>query len=447
MMKTNRFLALALIFFGFNAIAQDGYLSNLTINKYLKTSTNYTLTAKLKNTTNTSITTCEVKWQLDNGAINSKTINIGGGGVVSSNYMPVTLTPDLSLSSTGNYELKVWVETLGDIDNTNDTITKNLIGLSSYADNKVLIEKYTATWCQYCPAGSIVFNTLASNPDIVLASFHNSDAYSFTDGENYMEAYYPGGIFTPGGIINMGEMGDYEINSQHPGWEDEVTGRIGISPVDLQLTTNIDTITRTLTVDITANFKYAFSGDFYLNAYILENNISGTQTNGGSPYSHQHVVREMLGGSIGISGIIPALPVVNTDYFYQNISTIPSAWNINEIEVVAYVFEKNLNKTNTLNAASVELFPTGIDDALTASNSVHIYPNPVTDHLNLHSDRPIYNTYELKIYDIAGKLVLAGESVNFQNQKVNVSALKGGIYFVHLANSDKETYKFKMIKK
>jgi len=155
----------------------------------------------------------------------------------------------------------------------------------------------------------------------------------------------------------------------------------------------------------------------------------------------------MLGGTNGVSGVIPALPVVNTDYTYQNSTTIPSNWNMYEIEVIAYVFEKELGKTNSLNAVLVNLLSTGIHNASKEFNSVHIYPNPVSDYLILQNGQAGVENYVLKIYDIVGKIVLAKSLTSIQNQKVNVSALKTGIYFMHLTNSDNETHQFKMIKK
>jgi len=445
-MKAKNYLALTLILLVFSASAQDGYLADLALNKYLKTSFNYPLSLKVRNTSNTPIFSMTVKWQLDGGVINSESFNVGGGGLVSSNYLPLTLSPDLNLPSGGSHELKVWVEVAGDTDNSNDTITKEIIGLSSYADNNVLIEKYTATWCEWCPAASTVFNTLKSNPRVVMASFHNSDTYSFTNGEDYMEAYYPAGTFTPGGIINMGEMGSYEINSQHTTWEDQLLARIGISPVDLQLTTTIDTITRELTIDVTANFKYAFTSDFYLNAYILEHNIAGSQTNGGgNPYYHQNVVRQMVGGTAGIAGVIPALPVINTDYSYQDTITIPSAWDIMQIEVIAYVFDKENLSTNSLNAASKVLF-VGIHDVPEDFNSLRLYPNPVSNYLVLQSDEKRVKNYQLKIYDITGKLVLTNTLADIQNQRVNVETLASGVFFLHLIDSAGDVHQFKMIK-
>lgn len=445
-MKKKIILPVLFLLFGSMLNAQDAYLDGLTIGKYLATGVNYSIKVNLKNHEGYPITSCSVKWQIDNGTVHSTPVNIGGGGVTSSNYLPVTLTPSLNLSSEGEYDLKVWVYFSGDTNHDNDTLYKAVTALSSYATGRVLIEDYTATWCQYCPAANTVINTLSSNSRVVVASFHNSDMYSFTNGENYMESYYSGSISTPGAIVNRGEMGTYTINSNHPTWSSDVTGRIGISPVDFQLDFDIDNDTRTLDYTVTTNFKYAMSGDYYLNVYVLENNIQGSQTNATNPYTHQHVVRTMLGGIDGIGGVIPETPVLNTDYIYQNTYIIPSTWNIDQIEVIAYVYEKNnLNQTAVLNAASKKS-QTGVEDEYALQNKIQIYPNPVTDNFVLQYDLSGNETYCLNIYNAAGEFILSKILNNVQNQKVNIAEIKPGFYFGSILKGNEKIQQFKIVK-
>lgn len=445
-MKNKVTLLLVFIFITSLVHAKDGYLSNLSIpNKYVKTNTNYTLGVNIRNSDNIPITACQVSWRLDNGSIHSEVFNIGGGGVVSGNYLPVTLSPDMNISSPGEHLLQVWIDVYGDTDHSNDTINKYLIALSNYANNKVLMEDYTATWCPSCPGANTVFKSLSNNPDVVLASFHDSDPYSFSEGESYMEAYYPGAIFTPGGVINMGEMGTYAINSAHNLWTDAVNARIGISPVALDLVTDLNTTTRELTITLKANFKYAYSGDFYLNVYITENDIQGSQTGGSSPYYHHHVVRAMLGGVSGISGIIPASPVENTDYTYQDNYTIPSAWNIDELEIIAIVFEKDQGNTEALNAAYVDYSSIGIDESSVLKN-VNIYPNPTKDYFVISGERHAEDCCYIKIYNLLGETILSQTLSNINNQKIDISWFKKGIYFVHIENNKHKSIQFKLIK-
>lgn len=451
-MKSKEILSFAFIFFAINAVASDGYLSNLTIGKYLKTNVDYTIGVNVLNNTNDAITSCQVIWQLDNGATHSNSYNIGGGGITSGNYLPVNLTSaSLNLPATGTYTLKVWVTTAGDVNHANDTIKKQITALSSYVNNKVLIEELSGTWCPQCPPGSEAIEVISTNPNAIVATFHaaSNDPYEIADGATYMYDYFPTAThYFPSAIINMGEMGSYDINSYTSSWLSDVESRIDISPVDVQLTTNFNTTTRLLTVTTTVNFKYAFTGTFLINAYVLQNNISGTQNtpNGYIPYVHQHVVRNMLGGSTGTSGVIPATPVANTNYTHEYTMTIPTAWNINDIDVIGYVFEKSGSNTNMLNAAQYS-FTTGINDVSVESPFLDVYPNPLstTATLEVKGNKKIDEVTLMNIFGEKLNEKQINIGINQSIVEVDLSNYPPGIYFLHV-KSGNEIMSKKIIK-
>lgn len=67
-----------------------------------------------------------------------------------------------------------------------------------------------------------------------------------------------------------------------------------------------------------------------------------------------------------------------------------------------------------------------------------IYPNPVTDILNIRSQEKVLN---VSVYDISGKLVNA----QFSNGQINVSMLPKGMYILN-AKTEKAVYQQKLIK-
>lgn len=67
-----------------------------------------------------------------------------------------------------------------------------------------------------------------------------------------------------------------------------------------------------------------------------------------------------------------------------------------------------------------------------------IYPNPVTDILNIHTREKVLN---VSVYDMSGKLV----SAPFSNGQVNVSMLPKGVYIL-IAKTEKAVYQQKLIK-
>ena len=197
-----------------------------------------------------------------------------------------------------------------------------------------------------------------------------------------------------------------------------------------------------LTVNTSVNFKCQLSGDFLINTYVLRNNISGTQVNASNPYLHQHIVQKMFGGINGISGFIPASPTVNTDYIRVDTITIPLEWNIANIDVVAYIFEKIDGKNNTLNAAKYS-YSSGINDVSMNNNSVKIYPIPASNSITVENKMFEKNNV-ISIYNLQGMLLLE-DFLSNEKTEIDISKLARGVYFAKI-NNLKNSETFKIIK-
>lgn len=76
-----------------------------------------------------------------------------------------------------------------------------------------------------------------------------------------------------------------------------------------------------------------------------------------------------------------------------------------------------------------------VEKVTRASNSeVTFYPNPCTMNLNIISSDDA--SYEVEVYSLDGKVVL-NSSINSGSEKLDVSNLKSGIYFIKLFNKDR----------
>ncbi len=75
-------------------------------------------------------------------------------------------------------------------------------------------------------------------------------------------------------------------------------------------------------------------------------------------------------------------------------------------------------------------------------NTVAVYPNPVSDVFNINSDKTIS---KILIYNTAGQMVKSFDSL--RENKIVVSGLADGNYFVNAIFADGETKTFKIIKK
>ena len=98
------------------------------------------------------------------------------------------------------------------------------------------------------------------------------------------------------------------------------------------------------------------------------------------------------------------------------------------------------NCSDTSNCVAIT---TGIENTEFA-NSVHAYPNPLNNFLNVDLNKN-YVTITVSVTDIAGKELLRSTFENIDIIKTDVTVLSKGIYFVHLTADDK-TAVLKLIK-
>ena len=78
----------------------------------------------------------------------------------------------------------------------------------------------------------------------------------------------------------------------------------------------------------------------------------------------------------------------------------------------------------------------------TLNNSVSIYPNPADGILNIQTEKKLLS---VEISDISGKTVLKNKFLNSNNNIVDISGLKNGIYFLNLLFADNSVLNKKVI--
>lgn len=438
----------ALLLFSFHIYAGDATITGFTLGNYLKVNVNTSISGKVINLSGSNITSYRTGWRLDNGTINNDaTTNIGGSGIPTGGaYVPFTSLSFLRPTTQGLHVLKLWVKATGDTNATNDTITFNFTALSvnNYVTKVNLFEESTGTWCQYCPEGATVIASIKPLPNTAVAVFHHGDIYSTPEGETYFNAYFPVDIFTPGAMINMGEDGNYIINTQRSAWLGEMNARANrITPVQFAINPTYNATSRQLTVNLTANFKYVENGEYYTNAYIVEDNVVGTQVNATNPYTHNNIVRKMLGGSEGTSGVIPTVPVLNTDYTNTYNFTIPANWNVDNLSIIAMVYKNNGAMKNTVNAAKFPFSQLLSNNQFTQQAELSLTPNPAHDFITIN-DIAINNGDQVSVYNLNGQLLMT-EELFPETTQINIATLPTGLYMVKV-NSGNATFTKKIIK-
>ncbi len=388
-------------------VAQNAYPSNLSLPRYIKANTNYSLAMWVRNSGPGYLTSFSVRWRIDGGPWkNGTTINITSPGLGSGNsYMPHTHQAVLN-TTPGLHTLEVNVVVPSDPDQSNNTITITFTALSTWAPKVVLLEARTETWCPQCPPSNVVTNTMDNNPNYAVSKWHLSDGFDCPECDTYFNGTYNLN-YTPAGIIELGEYGGYTPNAAHSGWADAMSARaLGVAPVTVGLSSSVNWATRTMTVDVSANFTHAVTGPFKVRVYVMEDNLPGPQSSAPANYIHQKVMRAMLGGSEGLTTMIPNNPVVGTTYDHTFTYTIPASHNIGDLRLVAFVEHAlGANDRYSLNAVKSQASPVGIEENALGLAEMAVWPNPFQNALRL-SAPGLSGMADLELFSTDGRTAL-----------------------------------------
>jgi len=146
---------------------------------------------------------------------------------------------------------------------------------------------------------------------------------------------------------------------------------------------------------------------------------------------------------VNIGGSTQAITVLN-DYLYLAINNPNKIYRINlsnsnsTLEEIA-TLQNNVSALETYNnelyigsgntVKKLNLNTLSIPNNQIIENDYKIYPNPTTEFIFISGD--IKKSNNIKVYDINGRLII--NEINIQN-KVNVSKLESGIYFIQIDN-------------
>lgn len=89
--------------------------------------------------------------------------------------------------------------------------------------------------------------------------------------------------------------------------------------------------------------------------------------------------------------------------------------------------------------------PNSIHEQNDLINQIRIYPNPASANLRIENPKNVQGSYDIKIVGLDGRLIINKTNIT---QLVDISELKSGIYFVHIAiNGEKLGYKKIVVQK
>ncbi len=332
--------------------AQDAYLQDLSVGAYIPAATDVPITVGIRNAAATPIPLYRIGWRWNKGRAHySPEQQTSGGGILQNTMMTTTHPVKLKIPKEGPGELQVWVDVPGESDRRNDTLTTVVRAIGRGVEKGVLLEVKTSANCGYCPKGNEVADRLNRDPMVAVAKYHVEDEMATDRTVAYFKKY-TSDASTPMGMIDQGEYGQYKASTQYSQWETQVKLRKkGLSPVYIDLEPKFDPRTRELCVEFTATFTYAEPGEYVMNVLLLEDGVAGEQSNTQGGYAHGQVVRQVLGGLEGVSGIIPERPELDKHYSFTFAESLPPGKDPDSMRVIGMVTRREGTKEHTLNVA------------------------------------------------------------------------------------------------
>lgn len=374
--------------------------------------------------------------------------------------------PPILLPNKESYDVRYIISKVnGSLDEFqgNDTVSFNRVVVRKPAPRKVLVEKFTGTWCGHCPKGAVLLNRIMDSTDyIVPVSIHQGDVMEIKEADSLIQFLQNG---YPTAAINRRNI----IGAAKPGvtlglWPSSIVAeKQKVTPVNIQVDNRLNENKTELKIEIKVAFSTQMEGDFNLNFLITQHNVTGgqnyTQNNFAhieeqwpelfgkgefiSGYKHDYVLRKLPLGPWGKEGLLPSKPVKDSIYEFEFNVPWDSMLQKFQSIVVAYVSERNPNPgfSEILNT-DWKFVSQVLSNQVFVSNvsNIIIYPNPANGQLNIKF--PNENTKNLiSIMDLQGRIVME-ILLDKNHQTIDISKLPNSVYMLRVQNQESSRVSF-----
>lgn len=118
--------------------------------------------------------------------------------------------------------------------------------------------------------------------------------------------------------------------------------------------------------------------------------------------------------------------------------------SVHHIQVAKAIKAKATNSNMRVNAVPKDIFA-GITENVNESANVQVYPNPVSNELNITHDLSVKEgAIHLEIMDVMGR-VLINKTINHTNNQIDINQLSSGLYFYNVLQNDKVVQSGKLV--
>lgn len=431
----------------------------------------YLASGQVYNLGSTPITSFQVNVGINGGTPFTQTITPPGGlaqgeGAEYNLTLPA-LTADGTLLNYTAYTNNLNGTNM-DMDTSDDTVsTQSIASTGQGVTRGVLVEEFTSAYCQFCPDGHVVLDQVEnSSPNLVVVQHH---AWGFTQQDQMYQpwhgTYYQAfGAGAPSAAFDRIRFnGEDDVATSRSTWQTYANQRLAVpAPASVTVDNDYNETTRLLTSDVSVRFSdYVVSGDYRITAWIVADTVIGPGGNGwdqvnfyntefghpffgaGDPipnYPHTNVSTTLLSGDAwGDTGIIPAQPVLGTDYTTQFTYTLPAGENPDNYNIMVLVnkFSADANAHSVLNSTEAA-FKSGSATARAETPQLvgSVYPNPTESHTLVSVNLPAGpQDVTLQVVNNLGQVVNEHAVVGSLQRTfaLDVSDLPAGMYTVKVA--------------
>lgn len=385
-----------------------------------------------------------------------------------------------SFSSAGYYPLKAWATSPNnstDQNIINDTLNTNITVQLFSPQKNVLVEQFVSAKNADSPDAQEKLLALQST-SVIVVNVHDNDSLKELNSTGVLTYKKK---FSTALIDRRYDDSLLSSTVTKPYYNYKVKERLkAVTPASVTIINkNYNAGTKQLIFTLKADFAGEVKGDYRLNAYLVENNVSGkesdTTVNGfnqlndyfnvpWSPYyqrgyysfaensyvlnawqyKHQRVLLYSFNGSFGNAGIIPQTGGTQNQSYQAAFSyTLPAAanginkYNADNIYIVGFAAEFSTNglQRDVLNVTQDKLTANpevvGLQKNIT-HQLLSIYPNPANGFIDVNIGSET-KQYELQIHDLLGRRVFQKIVVNSDGvERVNLTGFVSGTYVLSI---------------
>lgn len=415
----------------------------------------FDVSGKLMNLGTTTITDLDFNYSVNGGA--TVTSNLSGLSMGTFATDSLTSGTTWTPSGTGTYTIKIWGSNLnsgnGDLNNSNDTVTKTVQVVDNFVTRRPLYETFTSSTCPPCvPANTnmeALFNDNSNLGEQSSVKYQMSwpgagDPY-FTDEGGDRRVYY--GVSS---VPNVAIDGGWNNNGNS--LTQGIMDQFKSIPAFIDLNVKQTISGQKIDIEIDADFLNALSSASNTLHVAVVEKITYQNIGSNGETEFHHVMKKMLPDANGTTIGAQAKGQQNWTMSYTfngsyrlsnsagdpiNHATEHSIENFNNLGVIAWIQDAS---TKEVFQSASNMQSIGILENLEALD-YSVYPNPANDFVNIRFNENNTNV-SVELINALGQTVYAEvieDTYMGESLELNISSLKTGIYIVKVATEGKLT--------